>query len=363
MNLFLDDISSLHLLRKVAIDPSLALEPSDICDTEALDVSPVKLHRLGVSNLLGYMRVPETNSLGLLVPHAKHRVRTHGVRCSVLKTLPGDVSFLRLVSTNSDKPSTLVPESTTVYVMPPECIALAMARKLRHRVRKKNIDTPTAVLMLVKLCLELCGTYTHDPFEPKMGTVTYQVAPQMTTDRLESFAKGLRGVRGGNLLKEAAGLCYDLSGSPQESFLGPALFFDTAYGGLSLASFKANQPLDLSDAERASIDERRITPDFYLEKYRSAVEYLGHIHEEGDNPQKDHVRSLDYQTLGIREFALTYDDVRTQKAFLHSAARIAAVIAQRDGPEVTTRLKRLQRDPEFMSRLEGLFKVFRPWLR
>ena len=145
--------------------------------------------------------------------------------------------------------------------------------------------------------------------------------------------------------------------------MGPALFFSSAYGGLDLGEFDANKPLDLSRSELASIDCRTITPDFFLSAYDLALEYLGSIHKEGDNPKKDHVRSLDYQTLGKRELAFVYDDVKTRDAFMHSAARIVTIMEQFDGPGVRTRFERLKGDQAFMKRQKQLFQTFRPWLR
>lgn len=145
--------------------------------------------------------------------------------------------------------------------------------------------------------------------------------------------------------------------------MGPALFFDRAYGGLELGTFDANTPLDLTEEQLKSIDCRCITPDFFMRAYDLAVEYLGHVHSEGENPKKDHVRSLDYQTLGKRELAFVYDDVKTVEAFMHSAARIATIIEQFDGPGAKARLERLAGDATFQKRQQLLFQTFRPWLR
>jgi len=141
------------------------------------------------------------------------------------------------------------------------------------------------------------------------------------------------------------------------------LFYSNSLGGLELCSFVANKPLDLSPTERASIGHRTITPDFSLPDYDSVVEYLGSVHNEGKNPEIDHVRSLDYSTLGKREFGFWYDDVKTQNAFITSAMRIVAVIEQKDGAGVKRRIARLLRNPSFIKKQADLFAVFRPWLR
>ena len=145
--------------------------------------------------------------------------------------------------------------------------------------------------------------------------------------------------------------------------MGPALFGPSHLGGLELCDFVANESLVLNARERASISYRTITPDFQLPGYRSVVEYLGEIHNEGDNPRIDHRRSLDYQTLGVREFALWYEDVNTINSFMISASRIVSVIEQFDGPEARRRFCGLGNDSEFRAKQRVLFAVFRPWPR
>ena len=363
MDVYLDDKSSLHLLRKVSTDPRLELRTTGEQCPMSLGSSPVNLHRMGMPHLLSYLRVPENGSLGVLVPAARHRVRAHGTSCSVKVKLPGDCTFMLLTNANDYDPSLLVPQDSRVFVMPPECVVLGMAgRLMRGGASDKDAWTKN-VLMLTKLCLELCGTYRHDPFDPWKGSVTYEVPPLTSADVLRALSACLHGERGARLYKEAIQHVYDLSGSPQESFMGPALFFSSAYGGLDLGEFDANKPLDLSKSELASIDCRTITPDFFLSAYDLALEYLGSIHKEGDNPKKDHVRSLDYQTLGKRELAFVYDDVKTRDAFMHSAARIVTIMEQFDGPGVRTRFERLKGDQAFVKRQKQLFQTFRPWLR
>jgi hypothetical protein len=238
-----------------------------------------------------------------------------------------------------------------------------MARTMAHKVTIGQLDHMAALLRLVKLCLELCGTYAHDPFNPWFGTVTYNTPQILSTQKLNDFISKQSGQGGVVLAREAAALAYDLSGSPQESFMGPALFFPNRTGGLALCEFEANKALDLSDYERSLIEWRTITPDFTLWPYRSVVEYLGHIHEEKDNPRIDHVRTLDYQTLGLREFAFWYEDVATLQSFTQSSLRIVSAIEQFEGPAYRTRINKINADPKFKRAQQNLFAVFRPWLR
>lgn len=312
---------------------------------------------------MSYLHVPEERSLGILVPSDATRIRTKHIHCAVDSAPRGDTPYLRLCSAIANEPSPLVPRESRVFVQAPASIVLGMARQLRRMVIVGKIGNTQAVLMIAKLCLELCGTYAHDPFAPHMGSVAYDAPQRLTRDELGAFLSQSGTEQGLSLAREALSLVHDNSGSPQESFLGPALFSSSRLGGLELCEFVANEPLKLTERERASIGYRTITPDFQMPKYQSVVEYLGEVHNEGDNPRIDHQRSLDYQTLGKREFAFWYEDVSTINALMISASRIVSAMEQFDGTETRRRFVRLSNDPAFRERQRAMFAVFRPWLR
>lgn len=363
MDIFLDDKTSLTVLRLKARNRGLALAPTDRDTPARPTVMTAKLHRLQISGLLAALKVPEKQPLGILVPNAKDRIRAQGIQSKVLAHPRGKTPFLQLTSSDLDAPCPIVPESTQVFVLSPPNIVLLMAQRIRRREINKEIDHEQAVLWLIKLCLELCGTYSHDPFDPHMGKIKYKVEPFMQIKELRSLLDEPGTEQGLSLAREAAALAYDLSGSPQESFIGPALFYKGAYGGLGICDFMANEPLKLTQEERASINYRVITPDFTLVDCHSVVEYLGKDHEQGDNPEIDHVRSLDYQTLGIREFGFNYEDVKSRSDFMRSAARVVAAVEQHVGPSVRQQFLKHASDKGFIERQRKLFEIFRPWLR
>ena len=351
------------MLRTAMRDASLHLVPTQCVAPEPLSVSPVKLQRLGIARLLSYLRVPEERNLGIVVPEGKNRIRAKGIDCHVCKRFRGTTPVYELVSNPDQLGRSFIPDGIRVFILSPQNIVLGMARRLQEFVSNGRMTHERSQLMILKLCLELCGTYSHDPFNPHTGEVTYRVQPSMTSASLCGFLQAYGTEKGLRLARSVAPLVYDLSGSPQESFMGPGLFGSDRLGGYGLCAFEANRPLDLSFEKRQLIGGRTITPDFTLIGYDSVVEYLGGIHKEGDNPRIDHIRSLDYQTLGIREFGFAYDDVKSQGDFQRSAARIVAVIEAYDGPEARHRFGRLCKSPAFALRQQTLFEVFRPWLR
>lgn len=363
MDIFLNDKSSLQFIRSAYRRDDVSLIPANARWPQQLELPTVKFSRLKMPETLALLKVPEQRSLGLLVPSKASRVRSQGIECSVCSRPRGDVPFLQLVSSNPTNASRLVPKHGRVFLLSPGNIILGMAHRLRHLQSAGSLTHKQALLLIVKLILELCGTFSHDPLSPNCGPVAYKTQPLTNVSQLQELFEQSGHEHGLALAREAAKLSYDLSGSPQESFLGPALFFDGRFGGLDLCSFVANKPLDLSHDEHRAIAWRIITPDFQLVGYRSVVEYLGEVHSEGDNPDIDHVRSLDYQTLGWREFAFWYKDVCNRQAFMTSAARLVSVLEQYDGAAQRIRFAKKASDPRFCSQQQTLFEVFRPWLR
>ena len=359
----MDDITSLMITRAASVNKGITLTATDVCRPTGLGLSYVKLNRLGISGLLAYLKIPESRPLGIVVPKRKDRIRAHGIHCSVDSMQRDGAPFLLLSSADNKNPSPLVSSTTNVCVQHPARIVLGMARRIRRKELNGELSGQQAILLLVKLCLELCGTYSHDPFDPNHADATYNTEQWLTCKDLRNYLQANGNEQGLSLARLAASLSYDKSGSPQESFMGPALFYSSRLGGLDLGNFIANEPLNLTNGERASINFRIITPDFQLPDYNSVVEYLGEIHKEGNNPDIDHTRTLDYQTLGKREFAFWYSDVDTQAHFLKSAARIVNAIAQVDGPEIRESFRRRISRPGFKERQKVLFSVFRPWLR
>lgn len=364
MKMFLDIDHSLLLLRASRRGASFALVPTELRCPAKLDVRYARLDRLGISPLLDYLRVPDDGPLGLLVPSAKDRIRIRDVRCRVCSHPRGNMPFLQLTSADKEHPSSIVPgDGICVYTLSPTGIVLGMARKLSRQQRHGEITRQQAALMLLRLCLELCGTYAHDPFNPDESDVRYGLRPALSTESLRSFLELAGNERGLSLAREVLPFVFDRSGSPEESFVGTGMFGPARLGGLALCDYLPNTPLDLDNYQQQSIEYRTITPDFQLVGYNAVIEVNGHVHEEGDNPQIDRLRMLDYQTLDIRCFVFTHANVRTQEEFMRSAKRLARMMSWKDGNAVLERLERLQRNESFRRRQRMLFEVFCPWLR
>lgn len=359
MDIYLDATPSLYLLRASLRGADFTFAPAQDTHPAKPADTPVSLERLDAPELLTYLNISEEHPLEVLVASAKERIRAHGISCRVWSNPRGDAPFMELVSACPEHATLLSPVNGRVLALTPEGIVLSMAGMLREKERKGTMTHLAAKITLLKLCLELCGSYARDPKDPHKGIVTYKVKPPLTAKRLDKYLSGQGNEPGLSLARSVLPHVYDKSGSPLESFAGTAFFGDPTIGGYALCKAEVNKTLDLDEVQRAMIDYRTITPDFTLTGHNAVVEIAGEVHKEGDNPRIDHVRQLDYATLGIRMLYFTYADIKAQRVFLRSAIRIVDILAEQY-PEVRERFESLCKNRRFCEKQRVLFGVFRP---
>ena len=219
-----------------------------------------------------------------------------------------------------------------------------------------------SVLRLTKLCLELCGTFTLDPHNPLNERATFWIKPVLTKDDLVADVLSVHKLMGIKLARETLPLIYDRSGSPEESFVGCALFSPNEYGGLCIGEYETNVELTLSDHQYKMLTFNKLTPDFLMRQYKIAIEYNGEDHNKGDNPKRDRRRMNGYSMIAYKAFVLTKDEVRTLYAFNACARQIVGAIENYEGPSVGRRFEKLLRDKSFIQRQKILFEVYRTHL-
>lgn len=363
MDIFTADITSLQLLRLVRCGSDLRLAQTDV-DGPRTPVPPespnVKLCRLGIPALCNLLGIPHNGKLHLLVPRQTRRARAQGITLATRSYPPSKQALLEVTSTDPRYPSKLLPVRGRLFVESPPAIVLGMAAMLTRFQGNGKLCHQEAFLRLLKLCLELCGTYSLDPLDPHGGDCRFNLPTAMCAQDLKDFTDGLAKRKGMPLVKEVLPHVFELSGSPQESYLGSALFCPTLYGGLQLGAFAANEQLDLNPTQRRAIVCKQLTPDFSMTQYRLVIEYNGSVHDLGEMPERDRIKLLDYQTLGYLAFVFVNRDVGSVSALNASARRIVAAIAQYEGESVLRAFQELVTDEEFAVRQQLLHDVFRP---
>ena len=362
MDYFLAHTTALQLIRYVRSGSDLVLASTDVREVASLKGSRVKLASSCIPELCGVLRANKHNPLHLLVPTARDRRRCAGITCTVRAKPWGAQPYLLVRPIDEEVGSPLLPKDTRVFVEHPAAIALGMAAWLSHLVSQHKMSWLFAVHKLLKLCLELCGTFSCDPYDPINGAATYGIEPAMQSSDLTGVLEACGGARGAKLMRTATPLVFERSGSPAESLAGTGLFAPNAFGGHELGDYDANVPLDLTPAQSDVTTCGVITPDFKMDRYRVAIERNGQVHEEGDNPLMDRARMADYQTIGWNAFTLWKDEVRNPDAFNRWVRRIVLVMTYYDGDEVMREYERRVGDKDFLARQRTMFEAFCPWL-
>ena len=362
MDYFIAHTSALKLIRSIRCGLDLRLVPTDVREPTPIEGKRITLHRLGISELCNMLGIAPSTPLHLLVPTHKDRRRCAGLECIVRKKPRAQSPFLEVVPLDLGVGSDLLPQGIRIFVERPACLTLGMAAQLAEMVNANRISHLRAALKLLKLCLELCGTFSSDPNDPHMGDAVCNIPPVMKIEDLQDVVKSCEGARGVRLLREVIPQVFERSGSPAESHLGEALFGQSDYGGFELAEFESNVSLELNPAQRQVLTCGEITPDFKMEQYKIAIERQGGVHEQGDNPLRDRRRMLDYQTLGWRVFNLFNDDVKNPSVFNRTARRIVTAIATYEGPAIQHLYEQRLADQSFLAKQQVLFEVFCPWL-
>jgi hypothetical protein len=248
-----------------------------------------------------------------------------------------------------------------LYIDGPELCVLNAAKELLVRIKNGNTTRTIAVLKLATLIMELCGTYSRDPLNPQVSAATYHLDPITNVEKVAKFFDNYIATKGIKLVREALRWSCDGSRSTMESFTYVALVCPPRLGGVSVGKVKLNQALELNARQLALISHRTITPDFQIARYDATVEYLGRGPHEGDDARdEDRRRWKDYSTLCLRSFPMTFDDVRTPRAFNSFCRRLVQGLDGDARRREMHRLNQLFRDENFQKAQTRLFAALLP---
>lgn len=363
MDFFIAGASGLKIIRSIRKgECDLKLARCNVKTPAPLASHYLTLRTLGIPELCNLLEVSETSPLHLLAPNKVTRRRPRCITIGMRSQPRGQSPFLEVVPREDGQESKYLPPGVRVFVENPSSIVLSMAYELAKRERMQKSTHQESVIRLLKLCLELCGTFTLDPHNPLNERATFWIDPILTKDALITDVLSVHKLMGLPLAKEVLPMVYERSGSPGESFTGCALFCPTEYGGLSIGDYETNAELILSDHQYRMLSFGKLTPDFYMAKYKIAIEYNGEDHEKGTNPNRDRMRMNGYSMLACKAFVITRFEVRSLGAFNKCARQIVGAIESYEGPSVGKRFEKLMTDIDFMVRQRVLFEVYRTHL-
>ena len=218
-----------------------------------------------------------------------------------------------------------------VYVASPELCLMQLASKLSEQE-------------VLKLALEMCGTYAIDPhYDPEGGSFydspddeeqddspgTCKRPPLTNARKLKAYSERL--LKPGSRARRAHFLRYvvDSSASPRETALYMLLCMPPRFGGYGLAIPELNRRIDFTLRDRLMIGADHFDCDLYWPK-QVAVEYDSKRHHTAEEKQeRDAIRRNMLQYKGIRVITATRLQVNSAHQFDKLARQIGRAVGKR----------------------------------
>lgn len=218
---------------------------------------------------------------------------------------------------------------------------LSGACLLNRATREGRVTRHAALLRLVALGMELCGSYARDPLRPGVGDVCYGLPPASSSEGIAQLVEGLGGMHGAVLARRAAGYVNDGSGSSMETLWYQALCLPPRYGGVGLERPLQNVPVEWPRSMQGLSCHQRLTPDFYWPRYKSVGEYDSSLHKSDQAFYEDRNRAKDYGLLDLAYFPLTDLDTLDAAAMKQSICQLVAHFKKYEGAAFGRRMERL----------------------
>ena len=355
---------AIKLLRAARAKNLVTAMPADETRVQPFGTSVSSLSDFGVDGLLDWLNICPQNPLAVLVPGASSRSWATGIKNSVLSRDVPRGSFMELRDGRGDN-AIKVPSSTRVLIDSPQLALIHACDELWQKVSDHTIDELEALLRLVALASEFCGSYARDPLRPKSGSCYYDKPGEcgrfVTPSDLHSFLSVAPSIGGLALARRVAKFAIDESGSPMETYINHALTLPPRMAGLSMEKPLANKELVVDPGVKGMLKHNLIRPDFQWPDYKMLAEYLGDKdHASRSACVEDKNRSQDYTVSDYRALFLMFDDVRCAAALNRTATTLARGFAKGGKKFEPHRIRRLLKDPDFKQRQTKLIATLLP---
>ncbi|MBQ9003822.1 MAG: hypothetical protein IJ087_18405, partial [Eggerthellaceae bacterium] len=214
-----------------------------------------------------------------------------------------------------------------VYVASPELCLMQLASKLTEP-------------QVVKLALEMCGTYALDPIDPDnpfeirdlpdASSGMSKRPPLTSATRIKAYAKRLFSQN--SRARSAHYLRYvvDGSASPRETALCMLLCMPPRFGGYGLALPELNHRVKLSLSDQLMVGAHHFDCDLYWAHPRVGVEYDSKQHHTAaEKQERDATRRNMLQYKGVQVIVATRTQVNKPGEFDKLAHQIGRAIGKR----------------------------------
>ena len=287
--------------------------------------------RLSIVAPKAFADISERRPLDLTYADKAERRRSRLVRPHYGKaSVPGSSS--RLAVPAGVLRSAGLPSDLRIFADSPAQAFLNAAETLSRLQGTGSVDHTSAVLRLISLGSELCGSYSRDPLRPHGADVTYKIAPASSAEEIRSYLHLHDRVRGIALAREAAAHLTDGLASPLECAFYYAIALQPRLGGASFPKPLINKPLVAPSPEEGALSDdfafthnSRITPDLQwpLSSLGIAVEVDGFVfHSDKQAFNTDRLRDQDCLQRGYQVIHVTHENL----ASVESLERILALL-------------------------------------
>lgn len=150
------------------------------------------------------------------------------------------------------------------------------------------MSLPTQVM----LGMEMCGTFSRDATDPRMGDVAYGVSSVTTTAKLTSFVESAKFVTGLNQSREAVQYVADNAWSPMEAMMATLAALPASHFGYDLGPARLNVRIEADGKMQALGAKASRVPDLLLADSPVGINYDGKGHFDLDG-LVDSVRQAD----------------------------------------------------------------------
>lgn len=359
MDVFLAYEDSLRALRAVRRDDALMLAP---CETSTLGEDHGRVDRPELVEALAPLLPPPTTArpVSLRFADDAHRSQVACVRSVPnLAALPGG-AYLEVLTERGDPFRACGAETTRLFVEAPPLALVGAARTLAGAQRAGAMSRDVALVRLVALAMELCGTYARDPWSPRVGDVAHNLDAIAAVGDVRSWLDAAPPLHGIALARRAAAWANDGSNSAIETLWYLAFCLPPRLGGIHLDRPLQNVAIEWPDAVRDVVSHERMRPDFYWPAYATACEHLGGDHEGAEAVAEDSNRARDYELCHISYLPLTKRDLRGEEAVRAALAQVVEVIKGHESPAFARRMRRLLTDPAVMDARRVLLAQLMP---
>lgn len=167
------------------------------------------------------------------------------------------------------------------------------------------------------LGMELCGTFSRDPIDPRLGPVTYGIQPATTVEKIEGFLGAATRLRGHDQAKQALGVIRDNAWSPMETVIAAMAMAPISELGYGMGSVTLNPRLDQSPALVELGTRQSRVPDMLFDGTDVGFNYDGRGHLDLDaivraaRDGDDVWRDLSGVVEGVRHKSI--DDLRRDR--------------------------------------------------